>query len=290
MIGGGFIRVGGQQRFDDLFDHLFRNDHLDAPLLHPFHHIFTPDERVASCQGLELSFASDLEAALVIVAHGSGTFCKKGVLHFFEMSTRNKENKGIHEHIIRKSIHLVMEEPLFYTSDMIKLIVFLGNPGKTHELTRHNVGWMVAKEAYGPIAWSEKFSAKIAKDGPVHLLKPLTYMNESGRSVGLASSYFGIRSDEVLVVSDDLELDFGTIRLQQGGGLKGHNGLKSIQSSLGSGDFWRLRIGIGRPIHGSVSSFVLSRFTPEEEISLPLVLQEATKLLGRSIPAQRVLL
>lgn len=183
-----------------------------------------------------------------------------------------------------------MEGPLFYTSRMTRMIVFLGNPGKIHERTRHNVGWMVAKEAYGPIAWSGKFSAHIAKDGPVHLLKPLTYMNESGRAVGPASSYFGIEADEILAVFDDLELDFGTIRLQRGGGLKGHNGLKSIHSALGSGDFWRLRIGIGRPARGSVSSFVLSRFTPEEEISLPLVLQEATKLLGRSIPTQRVLL
>lgn len=183
-----------------------------------------------------------------------------------------------------------MEEPLFYTSDMMKLIVFLGNPGKIYEPTRHNVGWMVAKEAYGSIAWSEKFSAKIAKDGPIHLLKPLTCMNESGRSVGLASSYFGIKADEILVVSDDLELAFGTIRLQQGGGLKGHNGLKSIQSALGSGDFWRLRIGIGRPIHGTVSSFVLSRFTPEEEISLLLIVREAAKLLDCRTPTQRILL
>ncbi len=183
-----------------------------------------------------------------------------------------------------------MKGSLFYTFGMIKLIAFLGNPGKTYELTRHNVGWMVAHEAFASIAWSEKFSAKIAKEGTTHLLKPLTFMNESGRSVGLASSYFGIKANEVLVVCDDLELKFGTLKFQQGGGLQGHNGLKSIQSALGSGEFWRLRIGIGRPKHGSVSSFVLSRFTPEEEISLPLVLQEATRLLTSSNPVERVLL
>lgn len=183
-----------------------------------------------------------------------------------------------------------MIEPLFYTFDMIKLIVFLGNPGKQYESTRHNVGWMVANEAYAHRSWSEKFSAKIAKDGAVHLLKPQTYMNESGRSVGLAAKYFGIAAEEIIVVCDDLELPFGTVRLQQGGGLKGHNGLKSIHAALGSSTFWRLNIGIGRPAHGSVSSFVLSRFSVEEEISIPLILDAAKELLLKGVPETRQIL
>jgi len=181
-----------------------------------------------------------------------------------------------------------MIEPLFYTFDMIKLVVFLGNPGKQYELTRHNVGWMVANEAYPHCSWSEKFSAKIAKDGATHLLKPQTYMNESGRSVGLAAKYFGIATEEILVVCDDLELPFGTVRLQQGGGLKGHNGLKSIHSALGSSSFWRLNIGIGRPEHGSVSSFVLSRFSAEEEITLSLVLRAAVELMNHGEANERI--
>ena len=104
-------------------------------------------------------------------------------------------------------------------------------------------------------------------------------MNESGRSVRACMDFYGYAIDEILVVHDDLELPFGTLRLQKGGGLGGHNGLKSIRAHIQSDQFFRLRIGIGRPQHGSVASFVLERFTPDEEISLPLVIDLAEKML-----------
>lgn len=135
--------------------------------------------------------------------------------------------------------------------------------------------------------WQQKFhgvwSQTKGKTVQVRLLKPQTYMNESGLSVAEAAHFFGIDAEEILVVHDDLELPFGTIRLQSGGGLQGHNGLKSIRQHVGSDRFLRLRIGIGRPAKGDVSSFVLSRFSPDEEIQLPLVLEKAERLLQRCV-------
>jgi len=166
---------------------------------------------------------------------------------------------------------------------MVKLLVFLGNPGKAYEKTRHNVGWMVCDYAYPSASWSQKFNGQIAQVENKRLLKPHTYMNESGKSVRSCLDYFAYALQEVLVVHDDLELPFGTIRMQCGGGLQGHNGLKSIKSHIQDDGFIRLRIGIGRPKHGSVSSFVLQRFSPEEEISLPLILDKARYMLSDDI-------
>jgi PTH1 family peptidyl-tRNA hydrolase len=104
-------------------------------------------------------------------------------------------------------------------------------------------------------------------------------MNESGRSVRACMDFYGYAIDEILVIHDDLELPFGTLRLQKGGGLGGHNGLKSIKAHTQSDQFLRLRIGIGRPTHGPVASFVLERFTQKEEISLPLVINLAVRML-----------
>lgn len=165
---------------------------------------------------------------------------------------------------------------------MVKLLVFLGNPGKDYANTRHNIGWMVAHQLYPNISWSDKFQGLTATDGSSRLLKPTTYMNESGRSVRPCMDFYGYTLDEVLVVHDDLELPYGTLKLQKGGGLGGHNGLKSIKAHTQGDEFLRLRIGIGRPSHGSVASFVLQRFTAEEEISLPLVLNLAEKMLKDS--------
>lgn len=106
-------------------------------------------------------------------------------------------------------------------------------------------------------------------------------MNESGRSVGSAAAYYNLEPNEILVVHDDLELPFGEIKTQKGGGLKGHNGLKSIKTYLNDNNFYRLRFGIGRPQHGSVSSFVLSAFSKEETISMPIYLEAASKELDR---------
>jgi PTH1 family peptidyl-tRNA hydrolase len=131
--------------------------------------------------------------------------------------------------------------------------------------------------------WQKKFHGvwtKMYRSGRTfRLLKPETFMNESGMSVAQASRFFSIEPEEILVVHDDLELPFGTIRLQEGGGLQGHNGLKSIRQHLASDQFFRLRIGIGRPARGEIASHVLSRFSPEEEMRLPSIVQSATRSL-----------
>lgn len=166
---------------------------------------------------------------------------------------------------------------------MVKLLVFLGNPGRQYERTRHNAGWLVCDDMHIDAPWQQKFhgiwSQTIGGTGQIRILKPQTYMNESGISVVEAAHFFGIDAEGILVVHDDLELPFGTIRLQNGGGLQGHNGLKSIRQHIGTDQFLRLRIGIGRPARGDVSSFVLSRFSPDEEIQLPLVMDKATELI-----------
>jgi PTH1 family peptidyl-tRNA hydrolase len=160
---------------------------------------------------------------------------------------------------------------------MIKLIVFLGNPGKQYSRTRHNIGWQILSYKYPSASFQKKFNGEIANDKATKLLKPLTFMNESGRSVGAAASYYNLDPTEILVVHDDLELPFGEIKVQKGGGLKGHNGLKSIKTYLNDNNFYRLRFGIGRPQHGSVSSFVLSAFSKDETIALPIYLDNASK-------------
>lgn len=154
---------------------------------------------------------------------------------------------------------------------MIRLVVLLGNKGPLCSKTRHNSGWM-----FGDLLvsgqWQTKFNGQWGKfpvgNNTYYFLKPMTYMNVSGHSLSQMATYFNIKPDEILVVHDDLELPFLSAKLQQGGGLAGHNGLKSIVQHLKSDQFFRLRIGIGRPKHGSVSSFVLSKFTPDEQISI----------------------
>ncbi len=151
---------------------------------------------------------------------------------------------------------------------MVKLMAFLGNPTREYSLTRHNVGFQLADHLYGALSWSSKFHGKTASDKGIFLLKPETYMNESGRSVRAAMDFYNLDIEQLLVVHDDLELPFGTLRLQQGGGLGGHKGLRSIVQHLSDDAFLRLRIGIGRPQHGSVSAWVLSRFDSVEEAQL----------------------
>jgi PTH1 family peptidyl-tRNA hydrolase len=151
----------------------------------------------------------------------------------------------------------------------------LGNPGREYAATRHNVGWMVLDELarrHGA-SWKTKFSGKLAEvriDGTrVALLKPETYMNESGRSIRTAAKFFRTPVAGVLVVHDDVDLEEGRLQARLGGGLAGHNGLRSIAQELGSQDFLRLRIGVGRPGRGdrrSVADYVLSRFAPETDV------------------------
>ena len=170
---------------------------------------------------------------------------------------------------------------------MIRLMVFLGNKGIEYERTRHNSAWLFfhhISPELGPISWQEKFHGTWGKASfasqQMMVLKPSTYMNESGKSVGAMSRFFSLDPKQILVVHDDLELPFLVTRLQLGGGLGGHNGLRSIKEHVGSTDFYRLRIGIGRPVRQTVSSYVLSRFSVEEEPSLSLAFDAAKRLLG----------
>lgn len=151
---------------------------------------------------------------------------------------------------------------------MIKLIVFLGNPGKDYEKTRHNAGFMLSDELYPSISWQSKFHSLYATDNGVKILKPLTFMNLSGTAVSECASFFKIKAEEILVVHDDLELPLGKAKMQKGGGLQGHNGLRNIKERLGSASFYRLRLGIGRPRNGDVRLYVTTPFKEEEAILL----------------------
>jgi PTH1 family peptidyl-tRNA hydrolase len=154
------------------------------------------------------------------------------------------------------------------------LVVGLGNPGRKYERTRHNAGWLALDELarrHGG-SWRSKFSGSLAEvrlgDAKLALLKPETYMNESGRSVGAAARFFKVEPEQVLVVHDDVDLETGRLQARRGGGLAGHNGLRSLGQYLGSQDFLRLRVGVGRPGRGdrrSVADWVLSPFAPEED-------------------------
>jgi PTH1 family peptidyl-tRNA hydrolase len=154
------------------------------------------------------------------------------------------------------------------------LVAGLGNPGRGHERNRHNVGWMVADELARRHdgSWKSKFNGKLADvriDGhKVALLKPETYMNESGRAVRAAMQFFKLEPGSVLVVHDDGDLPLGRLQARLGGGLAGHNGLRSIAAHLGTPEFLRLRVGVGRPERGdrrSLADYLLSDFEPHED-------------------------
>ncbi len=155
------------------------------------------------------------------------------------------------------------------------LVAGLGNPGREYAATRHNVGFLVADELarrHGG-SWRSKFSGDLAEvrvDGArVALLKPQTYMNLSGRSVQPAARFFKVEPDALLVVHDEVDLEPGRLQLRAGGGLAGHNGLRSVAQALGSQEFLRLRVGVGRPQRGDprpVSDFVLDPFDAHEDV------------------------
>lgn len=164
--------------------------------------------------------------------------------------------------------------PRRHGSSLDLLVVGLGNPGREYERNRHNVGAMVADELvrrHGG-SWRSKFSARIAEirlDGhKLALLEPQTYMNESGRSVGAAAAFFKVAPEAVLVVHDESDLELGRLQLRLGGGLAGHNGLRSVAQHLKTQEFLRLRVGIGRPERGDprpLADWVLSDFQPHED-------------------------
>ena len=160
-------------------------------------------------------------------------------------------------------------------STLSLLVAGLGNPGREYARTRHNVGWLVVDELARRLGASfrSKFSGAVAEvraaDDRIALLKPETYMNESGRSIAAAVRFFKLPPSKLLVIHDDVDLEPGRLQARRGGGLAGHNGLRSIAQALGTQDFLRLRIGVGRPARGDrrpVSDYVLSPFEPEVDV------------------------
>jgi PTH1 family peptidyl-tRNA hydrolase len=181
---------------------------------------------------------------------------------------------------------------------MIQLAAFLGNPGRNYARNRHNAGRMLAEalSLNKPLSWQKKFKGLYASCENIHFIMPETYMNLSGESVHAAASFFKIDIQKIIVIHDELELPLGTISLKFSGGLGGHNGLRSMNKCFGSEDFWRLRIGIGRPDsrlpgeggraasseEGSgegIVDWVLSNFTAVEHETLAPVLNAAADIL-----------
>ena len=169
------------------------------------------------------------------------------------------------------------------------LVVGLGNPGREYATTRHNVGFMVADELarrHGG-SWRSKFSGEVADvrlDGArLALLKPQTFMNDSGRSAAAAAKFYKVEPEDLLAVHDEVDLDLGRMQARLGGGLAGHNGLRSMASALKTPEFLRLRVGVGRPERGDrrpVSDWVLSPFEPSVDVG---------SLVGRAADAVETL-
>ncbi len=185
-----------------------------------------------------------------------------------------------------------MAEPL--------LVVGLGNPGPKYATTRHNVGFVVADllaDRMGETFKVHKKSGAEVVTGrlagqPVVLAKPRVYMNESGRQVGPLAKFYSVLPADVVVIHDELDIEFGRIRLKFGGGVAGHNGLRSVAAALGSKDFQRVRVGIGRPPgRQDPASFVLQDFNKAERAEVPVICEQAADatelLLAQGIePAQ----
>jgi PTH1 family peptidyl-tRNA hydrolase len=151
------------------------------------------------------------------------------------------------------------------------LVVGLGNPGPRYAATRHNIGARAVERlgARMQASWRGRFNGRLAEvrggDARIALLLPETFMNESGKSVGPAVRFYKVEPELLLVVHDELDLDLGDVRAKAGGGLAGHNGLRSVAAAVGSQDFLRVRIGIGRPDRGErrpVADWVLQPFEP----------------------------
>ena len=170
------------------------------------------------------------------------------------------------------------------------LVVGLGNPGKAYAHTRHNFGFEVVDRVVGRAGggpYRDKFLgsfAEIVVEGQrVGALKPGTYMNESGRSVIAAMGFYKIEPKDVLVVHDELDLPFGDVKLKKGGGEAGHNGLKSVSQHLGTKDYIRLRLGVGKPpsgFRGSGADFVLEGFAASERARLDDIVEEAVQAVA----------
>lgn len=169
---------------------------------------------------------------------------------------------------------------MWYNTDM-KLIVGLGNPGARYNFTRHNFGFL-ALDFYFKVRgleWKDKpkFGAMWGREGDTIFIKPQDYYNESGRAVQEFMRFYKIPLDDILVVCDDFNLEFGKLRYREQGSTGGNNGLKSVMATLGTTEFKRLRVGTGNDeLRGKMGDvdFVLSKFTPEEKEKLPGILGE----------------
>lgn len=171
---------------------------------------------------------------------------------------------------------------------MIRLYAFLGNHGREYSRNRHNVAWQALESLpfHDSLRWERGFKGRWASyqtpGGLVWFLRPETFMNLSGDSVSELMRYHDVGPGELLVVHDELEIPLGTLSLKRGGGLGGHNGLRSIRGRLATPDFLRFRIGIGRPDHDDIADYVLSDFRKEErEILQTAVFPMAAKILER---------
>lgn len=170
----------------------------------------------------------------------------------------------------------------------IKLVVGLGNPGREYEATRHNAGfWWIdalANTTRATLSKDAKFHAEIGKTGEVWLAKPATFMNLSGQAVGALAKFYRLVASEILIVHDELDLPPGSAKMKIGGGHGGHNGLKDIESHLGTREFWRLRLGIGHPREHAtapltdVADYVLHRPSREEEQQIRQAMEKSLAL------------
>ena len=179
---------------------------------------------------------------------------------------------------------------------MIRLIVGLGNPGKEYERTRHNAGfWLLERFAASSgvhFKKDPKYQALVARlrdekaggTGGTWLLLPQSYMNASGRAVQMLAGFFKIKPEEILVVHDELDFPPGTARIKQGGGIAGHNGLKDISQRLGAHDYWRLRIGVGKPpAGGEGADYVLQKPPAEERDAIDASIANALAVLPQCL-------
>ena len=163
---------------------------------------------------------------------------------------------------------------------MFELVVGVGNPGNEYTQTKHNIAWLFFDQHpdLRNLNWKSKYKglyseAQVGRS-KFYILKPQTFMNLSGESVQPMVAFFKIPPEKILVVHDELDIPFGQIHFKMGGGFAGHNGLKSIAGLLGTDQFARLRIGIGRPQVGGVANWVLTPFGKDQQIQLPLLLEK----------------
>ncbi|WP_298433788.1 aminoacyl-tRNA hydrolase [Geobacter sp.] len=167
-----------------------------------------------------------------------------------------------------------------------RLVVGLGNPGPKYQWTRHNAGFMVLdrlSHALGVSIAKKSFSGLYGEGSwegqRLLLLKPQTFMNLSGRSVAEALRFHKLSLPDLIVVHDDIDIPFGRVKLKEGGGHAGHNGLRSLVQELGGAGFLRVRVGVGRPLRGDVADYVLQNFSHDEMADLPLFLDGVVGLM-----------